>query len=50
MFTAITDYGITAQALKKGIYNLYFWNPRDFTKDTHRTLMIALTVVAPVWS
>ena len=38
MFAAITDYGITAQALKKGIYNLYCWNPRDFTKDMHRTV------------
>ena len=38
MFNAITDYGITAQARKKGVYHLYCWNPRDFAADAHHTV------------
>lgn len=38
MFNAITDYGVTAQARKKGVYRLYCWNPRDFAADAHHTV------------
>lgn len=38
MFNAITDYGVTARARKKGVYRLYCWNPRDFAADAHHTV------------
>lgn len=38
MFNAITKYGITSRALKQKIYDLQFWNPRDFTTDNHKTV------------
>lgn len=38
MFAALSDYGITGRALKRGIVNLKLWNPRDFTHDVHRTV------------
>jgi tRNA (guanine37-N1)-methyltransferase len=37
MFTAI-NYGITGRAVEKKIINLHFWNPRDYTKNKHRTV------------
>jgi tRNA (guanine37-N1)-methyltransferase len=38
MFDAITKYGITSRALQQGIYDVQFWNPRDFTADSHKTV------------
>jgi len=38
MFDAITKYGITSRALQKNIYEVQFWNPRDFTTDNHKTV------------
>lgn len=38
MFDAITKYGITSRALQQGIYEMQFWNPRDFTTDNHKTV------------
>lgn len=38
MFRAVTDFGITGQAVKKGIIELKTWDPRDFTQDKHRTV------------
>jgi tRNA (guanine37-N1)-methyltransferase len=38
MFHAITDYGVTGQAVKKGLLSIETWNPRDFTHDKHRTV------------
>jgi tRNA (guanine37-N1)-methyltransferase len=38
MFSAICDYGITGRAFKDGIVNLKLWNPREFSKDTHKTV------------
>lgn len=38
MFTAITEYGITARAVKNGLLDIQYWNPRDFTTDSHRTI------------
>jgi tRNA (guanine37-N1)-methyltransferase len=38
MFRSITDFGVTGQAVKKGLLSLNVWNPRDFTHDKHRTV------------
>lgn len=38
MFDAITQHGITSRALQQNIYDVQFWNPRDFTTDNHRTV------------
>ena len=38
MFDAITKYGITSRALQQNIYDMQFWNPRDFTTDNHKTV------------
>ncbi|WP_429497489.1 tRNA (guanosine(37)-N1)-methyltransferase TrmD [Robbsia andropogonis] len=38
MFRALTDWGVTSRAVKKGRYALHTWNPRDFTVDSHRTV------------
>lgn len=38
MFGAITNFGVTAQAVKKGLLSVETWNPRDFTHDKHRTV------------
>lgn len=38
MFNAVTAYGITGRAVKKGILAVEFWNPRDFAYDRHRSV------------
>ena len=38
MFEAVTGFGVTARALKKGLIDVNCWNPRDFTHDKHRTV------------
>ena len=38
MFAAVTDYGISGRAVRAGLMNLEFFNPRDFTTDKHRTV------------
>ncbi len=39
MFNAITNFGVTGQAVKKGLLSVETWNPpRDFTHDKHRTV------------
>lgn len=38
MFAALSDYGITGRAVKAGLLQLHTWNPRDFTRDRHRTV------------
>jgi tRNA (guanine37-N1)-methyltransferase len=38
MFDAITKYGITSRALQQNIYDVQYWNPRDFTSDNHKTV------------
>ncbi len=38
MFDALTKYGITSRAKQQGIYDVQFWNPRDFTIDHHKTV------------
>ena len=38
MFAALTQSGITRRALEEKRWSLDFWNPREFTKDVHRTV------------
>ncbi len=38
MFDAVTQYGVTGRAVKRGILQLGLWNPRDFTYDNYRTV------------
>lgn len=38
MFFALTQSGVTRRALEQGRWSLDFWNPRDFTRDNHRTV------------
>ncbi|WP_102277663.1 tRNA (guanosine(37)-N1)-methyltransferase TrmD [Vibrio cyclitrophicus] len=38
MFRSVTDFGVTGQAVKKGLFSIETWNPRDFTHDKHRTV------------
>jgi tRNA (guanine37-N1)-methyltransferase len=38
MFCALTEFGVSSRALKKGLVELSFWNPRDYTTDNHRTV------------
>ena len=35
---AVTQVGVTGRAVKRGLIELHCWNPRDFTKDVHRTV------------
>lgn len=38
MFNAITEFGVTGRAIRKGLIEFHQWNPRDFTHDKHRTV------------
>ncbi len=38
MFSAISEYGISGRAIRSGLIELDYYNPRDFTKDRHRTV------------
>jgi tRNA (guanine37-N1)-methyltransferase len=38
MFAAVTHSGISGRALEAGLWSLGLWNPRDFTRDNHRTV------------
>jgi tRNA (guanine37-N1)-methyltransferase len=38
MFDAVSQHGITARALEKGLYGMTLWNPRDFTTDPRKTV------------
>ncbi|MFT5708196.1 MAG: tRNA (guanine37-N1)-methyltransferase [Oceanospirillaceae bacterium] len=38
MFEAITRFGVTGRALKRGLIDVSCWNPRDFAHDRHRTV------------
>ena len=37
-FRALTGEGVVARALARGLATLTLWNPRDFTRDAHRTV------------
>ena len=38
MFRAITDFGVTGRAVKRGLLEINLWNPRDFAHDKHRSV------------
>jgi len=38
MFDAVSQNGITGRAVEKGLVDLALWNPRDYTRDRHRTV------------
>jgi tRNA (guanine37-N1)-methyltransferase len=38
MFEAVTEAGITGRARERGIYGLVAWNPRDFARNSYRTV------------
>lgn len=38
MFDALTDWGITSRALKRDLWRLHRWNPRDFARDAYRSI------------
>ena len=38
MFTAVTESGISGRAIRSGLMNLEYFNPRDYTSDKHRTV------------
>ncbi|MAT51383.1 MAG: tRNA (guanosine(37)-N1)-methyltransferase TrmD [Porticoccaceae bacterium] len=38
MFPAVTESGITARALNTGLWAFASFNPRDYTRDRHRTV------------
>jgi len=38
MFQAITQYGVTGRAIKSGLVEVDYINPRDFTQDKHKTV------------
>ena len=38
MFAALTGSGITRRAMDRGLYDLVFHDPREFTGDAHRTV------------
>jgi tRNA (guanine37-N1)-methyltransferase len=38
MFAALTEQGITRRALQEALYEVNFWNPRDYTHDRHNTV------------
>jgi len=38
MVNAVTEYGITSRAVKRGLLKVNTWNPRDYTSDNHRTV------------
>lgn len=38
MFQAISEHGITSRALQQGLLELGMVNPRDFSRDKHRTV------------
>jgi tRNA (guanine37-N1)-methyltransferase len=38
MFKVLSDYGVMGRAISRGIVELGFWNPRDYSHDVHRTV------------
>ncbi len=38
IFSAVRDFGITSRAMKRGLWSLNLWNPRDAAPDLHRTV------------
>jgi len=38
MFAALTGHGVTGRAVRRGLVELAYWNPRDCAHDRHRTV------------
>lgn len=38
MVEAVAQYGIPARAAEGGLLELHCWNPRDYTRDSHRSV------------
>ncbi len=38
MFAALSGYGVTGRAVRRGLVELAYWNPRDYAHDRHRTV------------
>jgi tRNA (guanine37-N1)-methyltransferase len=38
MVQAVIEYGVVGRASDKGLLQLTLWNPRDYTKDKHRSV------------
>ncbi len=38
MFAALTEFGVSARAVKQQLCSVRFWNPRDFTQDNYHTV------------
>lgn len=38
MFAALTDYGISSRAIRQGLLEVAFFNPRTHTSDRHQTV------------
>lgn len=38
MITALAEWGIVGRAVKRELLRLQTWNPRDYARDTHRTV------------
>ena len=38
MFEAVTEAGITGRARDRGIFGLVAWNPRDFARNSYRSV------------
>lgn len=38
MFGALSEYGITGRAVRRQLLQLYYFNPRDYALDRHRTV------------
>lgn len=38
LFRVLLDQGVTGRALTRGIAEMHLWNPRDYTRDVHRTV------------
>lgn len=38
IFSAVTQQGISSRALRRGLWNIHCWNPRDVARDVHRTV------------
>ena len=38
MFAALSEYGVSGRAVKNGLVDIAYFNPREFTDDKHRTV------------
>jgi len=38
LFGILAEHGVISRALERGIAELHLWNPRDYTRDLHRTV------------